>query len=291
MKKTLFVFLVVLALCAIATVASAQYYPPYGGGYNPVAATVAANQALLYSIAGGQSYPGYPGMGYGQPMVAGVSDPCTAYYSAMTQSSQGNGVWRPLGDGVAVGVAVDGIRREDPAKVAGAIVYGTERITGAIQRRRQLGGLKKACQAFQAEQAAAVRAEREALVAEQADQTGEREAGPRSLSLAASSWPDVKPATGEQSPVIRPVPESRVQKVTEGGFCVVNSTKFWVELYDGDKFLGRLAAGQTLEVPAPEKGYRGLALIPNTTGGIGKGKVVIVATDNGWEFVPPKFDK
>lgn len=159
MKKLFAFFVLVAALCATTSVASAQFYPPYGGGYYGGGGMMddPAFRAGLYG------YPPLPMMGVGggyyDARSYGVEDPCAAYYVLATQSSRNGGVMGALGDGLAIGVAIDGIRRRDPAKVIGAGVYGVERVGGAIQRRRQLDQLRRACEAFEAQQMAAEQAQ------------------------------------------------------------------------------------------------------------------------------------
>ena len=76
-----------------------------------------------------------------------------------------------------------------------------------------------------------------------------------------------------------------VTNVGEGQFELSNSTKTYVEAYDGDTYVGRMAPEATMKVGPPKDRYRGFALVPQSDGRLGKDEVGREATPLGWKFV------
>ncbi len=95
----------------------------------------------------------------------------------------------------------------------------------------------------------------------------------------------------EQASSVQPVIEKR-----SGEFTLSNSTRFKMDVYDGDtsdqaNFKFRLAPGEKRGVDAPEDRYRGLALVPNIHGNISTEEFKVSPTDAGWIFVEPNVMK
>ena len=55
---------------------------------------------------------------------------------------------------------------------------------------------------------------------------------------------------------------------TAGEWRVSNRTSKRVELWDGNQFIARIEPWQSVQVPAPERGYKAVLLIPNRSGGL-----------------------
>lgn len=73
-------------------------------------------------------------------------------------------------------------------------------------------------------------------------------------------------------------------------FTLTNSTRFPLEVYDGEKYLGRMRPQDDWKVNAPEDGYKAYALIPNTRGSLTNDQTDIQPTDDGWMFTEPNFN-
>lgn len=87
----------------------------------------------------------------------------------------------------------------------------------------------------------------------------------------------------------RPVAGPAANQGSQGGeFELSNQTRVYLEAYDGDQYIGRMAPGDTLRVGPPQKQYRGFALIPNRKGGLSKDELNIEPGNDGWNFVEPK---
>lgn len=97
-----------------------------------------------------------------------------------------------------------------------------------------------------------------------------------------------RPNAGMQE-AVRPVIEKR-----SGEFTLSNSTRFKMDVYDGEtgkegkNFQFRLAPGEKRGVDAPEDRYRGLALVPNVHGNISTEEFGVSPTDAGWIFIEPE---
>lgn len=99
-----------------------------------------------------------------------------------------------------------------------------------------------------------------------------------------------RPYADMQAPV-RPVIEKR-----SGEFTISNSTRFKMDVYDGDtskeeNFQFRMAPGEKHDVDAPGDRYRGLALVPNVNGSISTEEFKVSPTDAGWIFIEPDVMK
>jgi len=87
-------------------------------------------------------------------------------------------------------------------------------------------------------------------------------------------------------PLAGPAADSR-----EGEFELSNATRFLVEVYDGNEYLGRMKPGEVWHVDAPLNQYDGYALIPNKRGKLSKDTVDRDVSDRGWVFTEPTFPK
>lgn len=78
-----------------------------------------------------------------------------------------------------------------------------------------------------------------------------------------------------------------------GEFTLVNATRFPVDVYDGTCeegcYKGRMGPDEERQVPAPNIGYKGYALIPNSRGGLSKDRTDLHPSDDGWVFIEPSF--
>lgn len=80
----------------------------------------------------------------------------------------------------------------------------------------------------------------------------------------------------------------------QGDFQILNSTRYAVEVYRRDshgkeKYLGRLASGESwaVEAPRPGEAYHGYVLIPNNSGGLSSDQIYPAPATNGWVFEEP----
>ena len=143
--KTIFAGGAALAALAIATPASAQYYPGYGGGGNVIG-------QVLGGIIGGGGYGSpygygygspYGGYGYGSPYGSGYGSPYGGYGSPYGGSSYGYG--SPYGSGYgspsggqgngsvnqyAVGVCMGAVQQRLDASYARSQYGGGARVLG-----------------------------------------------------------------------------------------------------------------------------------------------------------------
>ncbi len=76
--------------------------------------------------------------------------------------------------------------------------------------------------------------------------------------------------------------------VGEGQFELTNETRVYVDAYDGETYLGRMAPGATLYVGPPQDRYRGFALVPTADGRLGKDELGREVSPSGWSFIEPK---
>lgn len=101
---------------------------------------------------------------------------------------------------------------------------------------------------------------------------------------------DGTPVAVGARPGVRPVVEKSF-----GEFTLSNSTRFKMDVYDGEtkegNLLFRLSPGEKRGVDAPEDRYRGLALVPNIHGNISTEEFGVSPTDAGWVFVEPDVMK
>ncbi len=74
-----------------------------------------------------------------------------------------------------------------------------------------------------------------------------------------------------------------------GEFELTNQTRVYVEAYDGQSYIGRMAPGSTLRVGPPKDKYQGFALVPQPDGKLGKDELGLAVAPTGWSFVEPTF--
>lgn len=112
------------------------------------------------------------------------------------------------------------------------------------------------------------------------------------IGLIASR--DKKSDYRQSQPVAFPVPEELAPmpaetyeepKQPQGEFQLSNRTSFFLNVYDGNEFLGRMRSGESWNVDAPQSGYRGIIQRPNERGRISVVDAEIESADNGWIFV------
>lgn len=70
---------------------------------------------------------------------------------------------------------------------------------------------------------------------------------------------------------------------------ITNRTSKIAELWDGDKFVSRIRAGQSMMAKAPKEGYKAILIIPNSSGGFDQEPAQIRSNDNfnGWDIIAP----
>lgn len=73
----------------------------------------------------------------------------------------------------------------------------------------------------------------------------------------------------------------------EGQFELSNSTRVYVEAYDGETYIGRIAPGATLSVGPPKDRYRGFAQVPQPDGRLAKDELSREVSPSGWTFIEP----
>ncbi|MBI2064858.1 MAG: hypothetical protein HYT62_02250 [Candidatus Yanofskybacteria bacterium] len=113
--------------------------------------------------------------------------------------------------------------------------------------------------------------------------------------VARSSDLEVEPPDQDEpettiSPVVKPTAPIAGPAAVDAGvgeFELSNSTRMYVEAYDGQTYIGRMSAGATLAVGPPKDRYRGFALIPNRRGGLSKDEIEVEPGDSGWTFIEP----
>lgn len=84
-----------------------------------------------------------------------------------------------------------------------------------------------------------------------------------------------------------PTPEPSTTVSEEREFSLLNDTAFYVDVFDGEKLLGRLNPGSSMKVGLPKSSFQGIALVPNVRGAISRDKVDIQPCDTGWAFIEP----
>ena len=72
-------------------------------------------------------------------------------------------------------------------------------------------------------------------------------------------------------------------------FDLTNASDRYVEVYDGDTWLGRMAPRDKWQVPAPQNQYHGYAVIPNKRGGLNNDATDIQPSTTGWVFTKPAY--
>lgn len=76
---------------------------------------------------------------------------------------------------------------------------------------------------------------------------------------------------------------------TVGEWRVANQTAMRAELWDGEQFIARIEPWQSVQVDAPQNGYKAVLLIPNRSGGLDQANAQIRENNqlNGWDIVAP----
>lgn len=103
----------------------------------------------------------------------------------------------------------------------------------------------------------------------------------RSISEVAQS-PALLQEQGIGQPIAGPA-----ANIGQGQFELSNETRVYVEAYDGETYIGRMAPGSTLAVDPPKDRYRGFALVPTADGRLGKDELSREVSPSGWLFIEP----
>lgn len=76
---------------------------------------------------------------------------------------------------------------------------------------------------------------------------------------------------------------------TAGEWRVANRTSKRAELWDGERFIARIEPWQSVQVYAPENGFKAVLLIPNRSGGLDQETAQIRSGKNfnGWDIIAP----
>ncbi len=90
------------------------------------------------------------------------------------------------------------------------------------------------------------------------------------------------PEVTSQRPIAGPAVSGSAEELE-----ICNQTRVYVELYDGDTYLGRMSPGSVLRVGFPKNRYRGFALVPNPDGGFRKDELDREVSPTSWIFVEP----
>jgi len=105
----------------------------------------------------------------------------------------------------------------------------------------------------------------------------------RSISEVVQS-----PAPSEEQGIDRQPIAGPAANVGEGQFELSNKTRVYVEAYDGETYIGRMASGSTMMVGPPKDHYRGFALVPTADGRLGKDELSREVSPSGWLFIEPQ---
>jgi hypothetical protein len=86
--------------------------------------------------------------------------------------------------------------------------------------------------------------------------------------------------------VSHPEQESRsaMTDKEEGRFELYNSTRVYVDAYDGTTFMRRLDPGERMSVGQPKSRYRGISIVPQEDGRLAEAELSIKAESTGWIF-------
>lgn len=74
---------------------------------------------------------------------------------------------------------------------------------------------------------------------------------------------------------------------SRGQFELANNTPFFIDVFDGERFVGRMRPGQILRVGPPEDRYWAQALVPGANGALLEGRVESTPRNTGWGFETP----
>lgn len=106
--------------------------------------------------------------------------------------------------------------------------------------------------------------------------------------VARSISTDVQsPAPSQEQGTIQQPIAGPAANVGQGQFELSNETRVYVEAYDGDEYIGRMAPGSTMTVDSPKDRYRGFALVPTADGRLGKDELKLEVSSSGWIFIEP----
>lgn len=279
--RTRLAIAVVFLLVSFATPAVSQVWPPppnmrgvtaeyYGRqAYAPV------DRMLGYAEQYGDAYGG----NYGPPAVSG-----------WRRAAIGAQIGAAGAAGIAYGVTGDGriaAMAGGAGALAGAVVGGLVRRGGDYYVQMPGGLWRKVSKKEASQIAAGAEQRRQAQAGEEREL---RMAQERNAQQAAQSRDEGRDQGRDEAnrPLAGP---SYVDRATARGalWTLKNSTRFYVEVYDGEKYLGRLGAGRQWRVPAPNEFYQGFALIPNNGGSLTEGIPCRQGTDGGWNFEEPRF--
>lgn len=100
--------------------------------------------------------------------------------------------------------------------------------------------------------------------------------GPDGVPVAVGNRPN------RQGPVSNP-------PSVAGDWRVQNRTSKRAELWDGEQFIARIEPWQSVQVDAPQNGYKAVLLIPNRSGGLDQETAQMRSAENfnGWDIVAP----
>lgn len=84
-------------------------------------------------------------------------------------------------------------------------------------------------------------------------------------------------------------PISNPPSLAVGEWRVSNRTSKRAELWDGEQFIARIEPWQSVQVDAPQNGYKAVLLIPNRSGGLEQEVAQIRSANNfnGWDIIAP----
>ena len=88
-----------------------------------------------------------------------------------------------------------------------------------------------------------------------------------------------------ERPIILAPGREPSRKIYFRSFRIFNSSSFVAELYDGNRYLGRLEPGDTMVLREPRDHFRAVILMPMHGGRISRRLASLEETDDGWEIV------
>lgn len=107
-------------------------------------------------------------------------------------------------------------------------------------------------------------------------------------TVARSISTDVQsPAPSQEQGIVQQPIAGPAANVGQGQFELLNETRVFVEAYDGNEYIGRMAPGSTMTVDPPKDRYRGFALVPTADGRLGKDELNLEVGPSGWIFIEP----
>ena len=87
----------------------------------------------------------------------------------------------------------------------------------------------------------------------------------------------------------RQSPVSISPSTAVGEWRVSNRTSKRAELWDGEQFIARIEPWQSVQVDAPQNGYKAVLIVPNRSGGLDQETAQMRSAENfnGWDIVAP----